>query len=189
MFAPTLSAHAATTVGKAAPSFTATDSKGKTHSLSDYAGKIVVLEWTNDQCPFVRKHYDSKNMQQLQAEAAKQGVIWLTINSGAKDKQGHVTPEQAETIITREGMNPTAYLLDENGTLGHAYGASTTPHMFVIDKDGTLVYQGAIDDNSSANTATIVGAKNYVRAALADLAAGKPVETASSQPYGCGVKY
>ncbi len=189
MFAPTLPAHAAATVGEAAPAFTLTDSKGTSHNLSDFKGKTVVLEWTNAECPFVRKHYDSKNMQTLQEEATGQGVVWLVINSGAEGKQGHVTGAQAEEIITRDGFKSTAYLLDGDGTVGHAYGASTTPHMFVINGEGTLVYAGAIDDNKSADPATIAGAKNYVRAALADLAAGKPVETASSQPYGCSVKY
>ena len=186
---PALGAQAEATVGESAPAFTLTDSKGTSHALSDFLGKTVVLEWTNAECPFVRKHYDARAMQNLQAEATGDGVVWLTINSGAAGKQGHVTPEQAEAMIAKEGMNSTAYLLDTDGTVGQAYGATTTPEMFVINGNGILVYQGAIDDQPSANPASLEGAKNYVRAALADLKSGQDIQTKSTQPYGCGVKY
>ena len=182
-------AMAAPEIGKAAPEFTATDSNGKSHKLSDFKGKTVVLEWTNPECPYVVKHYDSKNMQKLQEEATAKDVVWLSINSGAEGKQGHLTDEAANKYIADKGAKQTAYLLDGTGEIGKAYDAKTTPHMFVIDKDGVLVYDGAIDDNDSANPADAAGAKNYVTAALDALAAGKPVETSKTKPYGCGVKY
>jgi peroxiredoxin len=182
-------AMAAPEIGKAAPEFTATDSNGKSHKLSDFKGKTVVLEWTNPECPYVVKHYDSKNMQKLQEEATAKDVVWLSINSSAEGKQGHVTGEAANKYIADKGAKQTAYLLDGKGEIGKAYDAKTTPHMFVIDKDGVLVYDGAIDDNDSANPADAAGAKNYVTAALDALAAGKAVETSKTKAYGCGVKY
>lgn len=190
MMAPLASAHAeGAVVGQAAPDFTGTDTNGKTHKLSDFKGKTVVLEWTNPECPFVVKHYGSGNMQKLQAEATKDGVIWLSVVSSAEGKEGNMTGEQANAYMTEQKSTPTARILDASGEIGKLYGAKTTPHMFVIDAKGTLVYAGAIDDNDSFSPDTITGAKNYVAAALQNLKDGKPVETASTKPYGCGVKY
>jgi peroxiredoxin len=182
-------AEAAVEVGQPAPAFTATDSNGTTHSLSDFKGKIVVLEWNNPECPYVIKHYDSKNMQSLQEKYTAQDVVWLTVNSGAQGKQGHMTAEQANGYLADKGSKATAYLLDANGALGSLYGAKVTPHMYVINADGILVYNGAIDDNNSAKIETVEGATNYVAAAIDALQAGQPVDVATSQPYGCGVKY
>lgn len=177
------------TVGSPAPDFSATDTKGTAVKLSDFKGKTVVLEWTNHECPFVRKHYDTNNMQKTQAAATADGVVWISIVSSAADKEGHVTPEEANQIVEKEKASPSHVILDEKGETGHLYGAKTTPHMFVVDKDGKLAYAGAIDDNSSYDPKTVEGAKNYVLAAIADLKAGKAVETSSTNPYGCGVKY
>ena len=182
-------ALAAAVVGQAAPAFTATDLNGKTHNLSDFRGKTVVLEWNNPDCPFVKKFYDGGDMQKMQGEARKQGVVWLTVNSGAPGKQGHSTPEKAAAIAKQQGLQSAAYLPDPTGTIGRAYGAKTTPHMFVIDPKGTLVYAGGIDDQPTADPADIAKAKNYVKMALAEVTAGKPVTTATSRPYGCSVKY
>lgn len=182
-------AGAQAVINQPAPAFTATDSKGRSHSLSDFRGRTVVLEWTNQYCPFVEKFYTDGDMQRLQADARKQGVVWLTVNSGAPGKQGHVTAAQANDKMKREGFNATAYLLDHNGTLGRSYGARTTPHMFVIDPMGVLVYAGGIDNVPSADPADIGRARNFVRLALADIAAGNPVATPTSRPYGCSVKY
>ncbi len=182
-------AHAAPELGKPAPDFTATDTNGKEHKLSDFKGKLVVLEWTNPDCPFVKKHYVSKNMQGLQAKYTAQDVVWLSINSSAAGKEGNQTNEQANAYMTEVGSAATARLVDATGTVGNLYGAKTTPHMFVIDKEGNLAYEGAIDDNDSANVADAATAKNYVSAALDSLIAGKPVETAQTQSYGCSVKY
>lgn len=181
-------ALAAPQVGQPAPAFRAIDSNGKTRSLADFKGRTVVLEWTNAECPFVKKHY-SGNMQALQKAAAKDGVTWLTINSGAPGKQGHVDGAGANAIIKAKGAAPTAYLLDPDGTIGRAYEAKTTPHMYVIDPAGKLVYMGGIDDTPTADVADIKTAKNYVTAALADLKAKRPVQVATSKPYGCAVKY
>lgn len=182
-------AQAAPEIGKAAPEFTATDSNGKEHKLSDFKGRIVVLEWTNPECPYVVKHYDSKNMQKLQENAAAKDVVWLTVNSSAGGKQGNLTGEAANAYITDKGAKAAAYLLDTKGEIGKAYDAKTTPHMFVIDKEGILVYNGAIDDNDSFKPEDAATAKNYVTAALEALQTGKPVETSQSKPYGCSVKY
>lgn len=182
-------AVAAIEVGQTAPAFTATDSNGNTHSLSDFAGKTVVLEWHNPDCPYVVKYYDSGRMQELQAQYAADNVVWLTVNSGAEGKQGHMTPEQANEYITEKSGKATAYLIDADGTVGQAYGAKTTPHMFIIDGDGTLVYNGAIDNNNSAKMDSLENAQNYVVAALDSLKAGEPIETSLTQPYGCSVKY
>lgn len=176
-------------IGKPAPEFTATDSNGKSHKLSDFKGKTVVLEWTNPDCPFVQKHYKTGNMQALQADATKDGIVWLSINSGAPGKQGHLDGAKANQSIAATKSRPSAYLLDPEGQVGKLYNARTTPHMYVIDAKGALVYMGGIDSNSSADPATIKTATNYVRAALADLKAGQPVKTATTQPYGCSVKY
>ena len=180
---------AAPAIGQPAPDFTGTDSNGKTHKLSDFKGKPVVLEWTNPGCPFVKKHYESGNMQALQEKYTGQDVIWLTVNSSADGQQGHQTGDDANKYMTEQKSKPTARLLDPNGEIGKLYGAKVTPHMFVIDKDGTLVYEGAIDDNDSNKPEDAKTAKNYVSAALDSLAAGGKVETAQTKPYGCGVKY
>lgn len=182
-------AMAAATVGQPAPAFTLTDSKGQRHSLSDFAGKTVVLEWFNHECPFVKKHYGAGNMQTQQAEATTKGTVWLVVNSSAPGKQGHVSGEEAERILGEWKATPTAFLLDHDGTVGRAYGAKTTPHLFVIDGEGVLRYNGAIDSIPSADPADIPGATQFVREALADLGAGRPVARATTQPYGCSVKY
>jgi peroxiredoxin len=182
-------AFAAPEVGKPAPDFTATAIDGSTVTLSAYKGKPVVLEWTNHECPFVVKHYGSGNMQKTQKAAVEGGAVWLSIVSSAPGKEGHVTPEEASKIVADSGAPVTAKILDEKGDIGKLYGAKTTPHMFVIDKDGTLVYAGAIDDKPSTDPKTVEGARNYVTAALEDLAAGRPVQTAQTEAYGCGVKY
>jgi peroxiredoxin len=180
---------AAPTVGQPAPAFTATDSMGKTHNLSDFKGKTVVLEWHNPECPFVKKFYEPGAMQKLQADARAAGVVWLTVNSGAPGKQGHMTAQQANAYMKSQGMASAAYISDPTGTIGKAYDARTTPHMFVIDPTGVLIYAGGIDDTPTANSADIAKARNYVTAALADGKAGRPVATATSRPYGCSVKY
>ena len=176
-------------VGADAPAFTLTDTSGKKHSLADYKGKFVVLEWFNEGCPFVKKHYSSGNMQKLQQEYTGKDVVWLSINSSAEGQQGHVTPETAPKTISEWNMNATKILLDHDGKVGKQYGAKTTPHMFVIDKQGKLVYQGAIDSKATANAADVADAENYVRVALDNSMAGKPVSNASTKPYGCSVKY
>lgn len=173
----------------AAPGFTLPDGHGNEHSLSDFEGKIVVLEWVNHGCPFVVKFYRGGHMQALQAEMAEKGVVWLSINSSAPGLQGWKTPEDQLRAIEEKGINAHAVLIDEDGTVGRAYGARTTPHMFVIDPAGNLVYQGAIDSVRSTNPADIPEARNYVREAVAALLAGEPVPVARTQPYGCSVKY
>ena len=182
-------AGAAAVVGEPAPAFTLTDTNGRTHSLADLEGKTVVLEWWNCECPFVGKHYGSGNMQKLQKEWTARGVVWLTISSSAQGKQGYVDAARANAWMKERGGAPTAVLLDHDGKVGRAYGAKTTPHMFVIDGKGTLVYAGGIDDKPSTDQADIATAKNFVSAALAEVLAGKAVTTATSQPYGCSVKY
>jgi peroxiredoxin len=182
-------ASAAPTVGAPAPDFTATDTHGQKRSLADAKGKYVVLEWHNQGCPFVVKHYGSGNMQRLQKQLTGPGVVWLTIESSAPGKQGHVTPAESDAYMTEKGGSPTAVILDEDGRIGKLYGAKTTPHMFVIDPKGTLVYGGAIDDKPTTDQADVTGAKDYVLAAYEESKAGKPVATASTAPYGCSVKY
>jgi peroxiredoxin len=182
-------AFAALEVGEPAPDFTGTDTAGKTWKLSELNGTPVILEWTNHDCPYVVKHYESGNMQALQKEAADAGYTWLSVISSAPGKQGHVSPGQADELTESRGAAPTAVLLDAEGTIGKAYGARTTPHMFVIDADGTLVYMGGIDDKPTTKLADVQGAENYVRLAMADLAAGEPVGKAVTRPYGCSVKY
>lgn len=182
-------AHAVAEPGKAAPAFETKDAAGKVHQLSDYAGKWLVLEWFNKDCPYVKKHYGSGNMQKLQKDATGRGAVWLTVISSAKGKQGYLEPAEASKVATSNGSGASAILLDPSGKMGKAYGAKTTPHMFVIDPKGKVVYAGAIDNNDSSNPDVIPQSKNFVMAALADGMAGKPVETASSPAYGCGVKY
>jgi peroxiredoxin len=176
-------------VGQPAPAFTLTDTTGAQRSLSDYQGKLVVLEWLNHDCPFVRKHYGSGNMQKLQKRYTDQGVVWLSINSSAPGKQGNYPPDKANELTQEKHASPTAVLLDPDGTVGKAYGAKTTPHMFVIDQKGTLVYAGGIDDKPSTDPADVATARNHVDVALTETMAGKPVSVATSTPYGCSVKY
>lgn len=186
---PLAAAEADPRVGAPAPAFTATDSNGGSHSLADFRGKTVVLEWTNHDCPYVIKHYGSGNMQALQRDATAAGVVWLAVISSAPGEQGHLSGAGANAIAAERKAAPTAILLDPDGTLGRAYAARTTPHMYVIDAAGTLVYMGGIDDRPTADKADVPGAKNFVRAALDDIAAGRPVATPTSRPYGCSVKY
>ena len=183
------SAHAAGAVGQPAPGFSLNDAKGAKHSLSDYKGQTVVLEWVNYECPFVKKHYSSGNMQKLQSTYTGKGVVWLSINSSAPGKQGNFAPDVIQSMFAERKAGSTAYLIDADGTVGRAYGAKTTPHMFVIDAAGMVVYAGGIDDKPSTDLADIAGARNYVQAALDETLAGKPVSTPTSTPYGCSVKY
>ena len=185
----TAAAYAAPEIGKPAPDFSAVDSNGKSVKLSDYRGKTVVLEWTNDGCPYVKKHYSSNNMQSLQKEAAQKGIVWLTIISSARGAQGYLTGDEANTLTETRGAAPAAVILDPEGTLGHLYDARTTPHMFIVNEEGALVYMGGIDDMATTEVEDIKTAKNYVRAALDDLAAGAPIENTVTRPYGCSVKY
>mgnify|MGYP001183349356 CR=1 FL=1 len=176
-------------VGQPAPPFSVADTQGKVWTLADLGGRTAVLEWTNHDCPYVRKHYGAGNMQALQSEATAQGVLWLTVISSSPGKQGHVSPAEADALTKSRGAAPTAVLLDETGAMGRAYAARTTPHMYVIAPDGTLRYMGGIDDRPTADPADIAGAKPYVRMALADLAAGRTVADPVTRPYGCSVKY
>jgi peroxiredoxin len=176
-------------VGSAAPSFSATDSNGKTVSLDDYKGKYVVLEWFNPECPFVKKHYGSGNMQKLQKNFTDKGVAWLTIDSNAAGKEGNLTAEQANKTMADWKVHSTALLLDPNGKVGKAYGAKNTPHMFIISPEGKVIYEGAIDSKASPNPDDIPSSTNYVKVALDEALAGKKVTTPSSRPYGCSVKY
>ena len=176
-------------VGKPAPNFRANDVNGRVVTLSDFRGKTVVLEWNNPECPFVRKHYSSGNMQKTQAAARRAGVVWLTINSSAPGKQGHVDGAKAKSLLAAQKAQPSAYLLDPQGRVGKGYGAKTTPHMYIIDPRGTLVYMGGIDNKPSPNPADIGGARNHVLAALSEMKSGKPVSVSTSRPYGCSVKY
>ena len=176
-------------VGEPAPGFEGLDTRGNVQRLADYRGKTVVLEWTNHDCPYVRKHYGAGNMQEQQREAAAQGVVWLSIISSAPGKQGHVSPEESEELARTRNATPRAVILDSEGKIGRAYNAKTTPHMFIIDETGVLVYMGGIDSISTANPDDIPQATQYVRVALQELAAGKPVSTPVTKPYGCSVKY
>jgi peroxiredoxin len=187
MLTLSVAAHAAPELGKPAPDFTAVDQDGKPVKLSDAKGKIVVLEWYNKGCPFVKKHYGSNNMQGLQKKYGKKGVVWYSIISSKEGKEGYLTPEQAKAEL--KGMGSKAILLDPKGDVGRLYQAKTTPHMFVIGKKGELLYMGGIDDNPSADPEDIKTSKNYVAAALDEVLAGKKVTASSSRPYGCSVKY
>jgi peroxiredoxin len=179
----------AAVTGKAAPDFTLMSATGENVTLSSFKGNIVVLEWFNPDCPFVRKHYGSKNMQKLQKQYTAKGVVWLTINSSAEGKQGYCTAELANKIIKEKDMASSAFLLDHDGKVGKLYDAKTTPHMFVVDQNGVLVYAGAIDDKPSTKIEDIHSALNYLQAALEELMAGKSVSIPVTQPYGCSVKY
>ena len=176
-------------INKPAPDFTLVDTYGKEHKLSDLRGKFVVLEWLNHGCPFVKKHYESKNMQNLQKQYTEKGVVWLSIVSSAPGKQGHSSPEEANVMVKEMEAAPTAVLFDTDGSVGKAYSARTTPHMFIINPEGMLIYNGAIDDIRSTEAEDVQKAKNYVSAALDEAMSGKPVSVATSQPYGCSVKY
>jgi len=180
---------AAAKVGEAAPAFTAASTAGTPVSLGAYKGKIVVLEWTNHECPYVRKHYETGNMQALQKDATGQGAVWLTLISSAKGEQGYVTAAQADELTSTRKAVPSAVLLDDKGVVGHLYGATNTPHMYVVDKAGILVYAGAIDDRPTTRRADVQGANNYVRVALEAVQAGQPVKTPVTRAYGCTVKY
>jgi peroxiredoxin len=182
-------AQAAPEIGQKAPAFTGKDAAGKTVSLSDYAGKTVVLEWTNHECPFVVKHYDSGNMQALQKELTGKGAVWLTVVSSAPGKQGHVSAAKANELTKSRNAGPSGVILDEDGKIGMAYGATATPQMVVITPTQTVAYMGAIDSIPSAKQSDIPKADNYVRAAYDAVAAGKPVQVAQTKAYGCSVKY
>ena len=182
-------ASAAVTVGQPAPDFTGADSNGDTQRLSDYRGKVVVLEWTNHECPFVAKHYGAGNMQAQQKAATGKGVAWLSVISSAPGYEGHVSAAEANQLTARRGASPTAVILDPEGKIGRLYEAKTTPHMYIIDQDGKLVYMGGIDSIPSANAADVPKATQYVRQALSEVLAGKPVSQAVTRPYGCSVKY
>lgn len=184
-----LSAFAALEPGQEAPDFTLNDSKGQPRKLSEFRGKIVVLEWLNHDCPFVKKHYGSGNMQKLQKEYTAKGVVWLSILSSAPGKQGHRTGPQADADTKDKSASPTAVLLDPAGEVGQKYEAKTTPDMFVINQEGKVIYAGAIDSIRSTDSADIAKAENYVRQTLDAALAGKPVPTPKTTPYGCSVKY
>lgn len=176
-------------VGDAAPNFTATDTNGQTHQLSDYHGKFVVLEWTNNGCPFTRKHYSSGNMQNLQKEWTAKGVVWLTVLSSSPGAQGYMTAPDENAYIRKVNAVPTAALLDPTGAIGHQYEAKTTPDMYVIDPSGKLIYSGAIDDHPTPDPSDIPHSKNYVSEALTEAMAGQPIAVTYTRPYGCSVKY
>lgn len=175
--------------GQDAPAFQAKCTGGKVHTLADFKGKYLVLEWTNPTCPFVQKHYGSGHMQKLQKELTDQGAVWLTVNSAAPGKGGHMTAEKWNEMAKQQGAAATARVIDESGEIGHAYGAKTTPHLFVIGPEGKVLYAGAIDDKPSTEPADLAGAVNYVRKAFEEAKAGKPVSTPRTKPYGCSVKY
>lgn len=176
-------------VGQAAPLFEAADITGKAVSLAALKGKTVVLEWNNPGCPSVQKHYGSGNMQKTQAAATKDGAVWLTVNSGAPGKQGHMNAAEAKAYIAEAKGQPSAYLLDPDGKIGKAFGAKTTPQLYIVNAAGQLAYAGAIDDRPTTSTDDVEGARNHVLTALAELKAGKPVSVPTSRPYGCSVKY
>jgi peroxiredoxin len=189
LLAITAVAEASVKVGEPAPLFVATDSKGQRHSLEDFRGKVVVLEWTNHDCPYVRKHYGAGNMQKQQRTATEQGAVWLSVISSAPGKQGYVSGAEADRLTEQRDAAPTAVLMDTTGTIGRTYGAKTTPHMYVIDQQGILVYMGGIDSISSANTDDIPKATQYVNAALDEVMSGQAVSQPVTRPYGCSVKY
>ena len=183
------SAQAAATVGQPAPDFTLKDATGKTVRLSDFKGKHVVLEWTNPGCPFVRKHYDNGNMPATQKDATSKGVVWLAINSTEKASSDYLEPAKLVAWKAERKSAPSAILMDEEGTVGKSYGARTTPHMYIVNPQGQLVYAGGIDSIPSARPADIEKATNYVKVGLSEALAGKPISAATTQPYGCSIKY
>jgi peroxiredoxin len=176
-------------IGAPAPAFTLNDSTGGARSLADLKGKTVVLEWTSHECPYVGKHYRGKSMQALQKKWTGQGVVWLSVISSGPGEPGHVSPEQANKLTAERGAAPSAVLFDPTGKVGRAYGARTTPHMYVVNGDGALVYMGGIDDKPTARLEDLKGAKNFVDAALGEIAQGKPVSVSTSRAYGCSIKY
>jgi alkyl hydroperoxide reductase subunit AhpC len=176
-------------IGRAAPDFTVKDSKGNPVRLSQYHGKTVVLEWTNADCPYTRKHYISGNMQSVQTLAQKTGIVWLTVISSAPGKQGYVDGPAADALTQSRGAAPTAVLLDPSGTVGRSYGAKTTPHMFVIDKNGALQYMGGIDSIATTEVSDIARAEPYLKEAMLAVAQGNPVAHPVTRPYGCSIKY
>jgi peroxiredoxin len=176
-------------VGAAAPDFSLKDTKGQTHSLAQYKGKYVVLEWFNPECPFVKKHYGSDNMQKLQKEATSKGAVWLSIDSSAEGKEGYLTADAAQKIESQWHVANTALLLDPDGIAGKAYGAKNTPHMVLINPEGKIVYEGAIDSKATPNPADIAASTNYVKVALDEAMSGKAVSNPQTKPYGCSVKY
>jgi peroxiredoxin len=176
-------------VGSPAPDFSATDSNGKPQNLAQYRGKFVLLEWHNRECPYTNKHYESKNMQNLQKQWTNRGVVWFTVISSAPGTQGYMTADAENAFVAKVNAVPTAVLLDPSGQLGHLYGAKTTPDMFIIDPSGKLIYQGAIDDRPTTDISDVAPAKNYVNAALGEATSGKPVSDPVTRPYGCSVKY
>lgn len=182
-------AHASPKVGEIAPDFTGVDSNGKAHTVSEYKGKIVVLEWKNHLCPFVKKHYGSDNMQSLQKYAKEKDVVWFSIISSAKGKEGNVGAEEANKIVKNENSAAKAVILDEDGKIGKLYEAKTTPHMFVINKEGKIAYMGSIDDRPTADKEDIKTANNYVRVAIDALLLGNKPNTTVTSPYGCSIKY
>jgi len=184
-----VSAHAQAVVDSQAPNFTATDSHGRTHSLNEYRGKYVVLEWHNHDCPYTRKHYESGNMEALQKEWTAKGVVWFTVISSAPGQQGYMTDAAENAYLEKMHADPTAVLMDPEGRLGHLFGAKTTPEMYVIDPEGKLIYEGAIDNRPTPDISDIKGADNYLNDALTEAMAGKPVEHAYTRSYGCSVKY
>jgi peroxiredoxin len=189
-FTTTLNATAAAaTVGQSAPDFTLQGADGKDHSLADYKGKFVVLEWTNPQCPFVHKFYDSGTMQALQSKETAKGVAWLRVNSSATGHEGFQTPADLQAYVQSHHVAATESLLDPDGKVGHMYGARTTPHMFIIDPKGNLIYAGGIDNKPSPDPDDIPTATNYVAQALDEAMSGKPVSVPTARPYGCSVKY
>ena len=183
------STFASATVGQPAPTFSLVDGSGAAHALSDYKGKIVVLEWNNPECPFVKKHYSSGNIPKQQADAIAQGVVWLTINSSAPGKQGHLDGAGAKAFDAQYHAAPTAYLLDADGKVGHLYGAKTTPHIFIIDEKGMLRYNGGIDSIPSVDKDDLAKATQYVPQVIGEIKTGKAVSVSTSEPYGCSVKY
>jgi hypothetical protein len=189
IFAASASIAIALPPGSAAPGFKGVDSNGSTHSLSDYRGKYVVLEWANKGCPYEQKHYLSGNMESLQKQWTGKGVVWLSVISSAPGQQGYVTPAEENDYLRTMKASPTAALLDPTGAIGHLYNARTTPHIFVIDPTGKLIYQGAIDNQPTPDPSSLKGADNYLNDALNDAMAGRPVAVAVTKPYGCSVKY
>src|SRR5213076_2940297 len=189
LVATTLFAAESPAVGSAAPDFSLPDVNGKTHSLSQYKGKYVVLEWFNPECPFVKKHYGSGNMQKLQQQYTDKGVVWLTIDSNAPGTEGNITPDQAQKIMASWKTKQTALLLDPESKVARSYGAKNTPNMVVINPEGKIAYEGAIDSKATPNPADIPNSTNYVKAALDESLTGKPVTTSQTKPYGCSVKY
>jgi peroxiredoxin len=182
-------AHAVPSVGQAAPDFALKDATGKTVKLSDYRGKYVVLEWTNPGCPYVRKHYDSGNMAATQRDATAKGVVWLSLNSTHKAHSDYLEPAAVAAWQKERQALPTALLADEEGATGKAYGARTTPHLYIVNPEGQLVYAGGIDSIPSSSPADIPKAVNYVRQGLGEALAGKPISAANTRPYGCSIKY